>query len=142
MTHGLPTDEQLLDAIYTANVRDFSAFSEDKPSRSSKIWLPIDIDALAGRFGCDADLIFGRLYYHLNGKYRQSLGENEAIEFFQLRVGRDRHCVNFPFLASVLADLREDRRRYEVSTRIAALSLVLSLISIGLAVLLWTPDVL
>jgi hypothetical protein len=136
MSRDLPTDDRLLQAIYASYIDAFRDYAEDKPNRSSKIWVPIDIEELAKRFGADADLIFGRLYYHLNGKYAQQLGEKERVEFFQLRVGGDRHCVNFPFLASVLAELREDRRRYEVSTRIAALSLVISIISIVMAVYL------
>ena len=134
MARGLPTDLRLLDAIYRRYVDEFSAFNEEDKTRSTKIWVPIDIEALGKRFGCDPDMIFGRLYYHLNGKHRQPMKDG-AMEFFEMRVGGDRHCVNFPFLASVLADLREEQRRFVVATRIAGLSLVISLVSIGLAVL-------
>jgi hypothetical protein len=134
MARDLPTDLRLLDAIYRSHVAAFSEFSEENKTRGTKIWMPIDIEALAKRFGTDPDMIFGRLYYHLNGKHRQPM-KDETLEFFQLRVGPDRHCVNFPFLASVLADLREERRRFVVATRIAALSLVISLASITVAVL-------
>ncbi|MGD2132722.1 MAG: hypothetical protein PVI23_08010 [Maricaulaceae bacterium] len=129
----LPTDLKLLDAIYTKYYDDFCAFTDENKNRSTKIWVPIDIETLAKRFGTDPDMIFGRLYYHLRGKYRQPMGD-EVLEFFQMRIGGDRHCVNFPFLASVLADLREERRRFVVATRIAALSLVISLVSIVVAV--------
>lgn len=135
MARRLPTDLELLDVIYRTNLEAFSAFSDDNKTRSTKIWMPIDIDAIAQHYDVDPDLIFGRLYYHLNGKFRQPMGENEVLEFFQMRVGGDRHCVNFPFLASVLADLREDRRRFVVATRIAALSLVISLVSLAVAFL-------
>jgi hypothetical protein len=133
MARALPTDLELLNAIYRANYRAFADYSEDNKTRSSKIWMPIDIEALGKRFGTDPDMIFGRLHYHLNGKYAQTLKGDERIEFFQMRIGQDRHCVNFPFLASVLADLREDQRRFVIASRIAALSLVISLVSISLA---------
>ena len=133
MARALPTDLDLLNAIYTSHYRAFADFSEENKTRSTKIWMPIDIEALAKRFGTDPDMIFGRLYYHLNGKYAQTMKGDERIDFFQMRVGQDRHCVNFPFLASVLADLKEDRRRFVVATRIAALSLVISLVSIAVA---------
>jgi len=134
VARAIPTDLRLLDAIYSRYHAEFSAFSDDNKTRGTKMWVPIDIDELAAKFSTDPDMIFGRLYYHLRGKYRQPTGD-EVLEFFQMRVGQDRHCINFPFLASVLADLREERRRFVVATRIAALSLVISLVSIGFAVL-------
>ncbi len=135
MEGRLPTDRELLEAIFSAYYRVFAAFTEESKSRSSKIWVPIDIDALARKFRTDADMIFGRLYYHLNGKFSQELGDGSRLDFFQMRVGADRHCVNFPFLASVLADLKEERGRFVWATGIAALSLVVSIVSIAIAVL-------
>ena len=134
MTRQLPTDLKLLDEIYRRYVDAFSEFTEENKTRSTKIWVPIDIEALAKHFDTDPDMIFGRLYYHLKGKYRQPMKDGD-LEFFQMRIGGDRHCVNFPFLASVLADLREERRRFVVATRIAALSLAISLVSIVVAVM-------
>lgn len=133
MVQRLPTDLKLLDAIFRDYARTFASYSSDGAERSSKIWVPIDIEALAKRFGVDPDMVFGRLYYHMNGKYRQPHGD-EVLEFFQLRVGNDKHCVNFPFLASVVADLREDRGRFLIATAIAMVSLVISLIAVFVAV--------
>ena len=132
MSNDLPTDLELLNEIYRANLGAFTEFTDDNRTRSTKIWVPIEIESLAKRFQTDPDMIFGRLYYHLNGKYRIAFKENESLEFFQIRIGKDRHCVNFPYLASVLADLREENRRFVIATGIAALSLVISLVSIGL----------
>ena len=132
MAKDLPTDLELLNEIYCANLRAFTEFTDENRIRSTKIWVPIEIETLAKHFRTDPDMIFGRLYYHLNGKYRIAFKENESLEFFQLRVGKDRHCVNFPYLASILADLREDHRRFAVATGIALLSLVISLASIGM----------
>ena len=136
MARGIPTDEKLLADIYRHYLADFSAYSDDNKTRSSKIWMPIDIDVFAKRFNCDSDLIFGRLYYHLNGKYGTITAGGDKSDFFAMRIGRDHHCVNFPMLASVLADLQDDRKRFVVSTRIAAISLILSAVSIVLAVYL------
>ncbi len=130
---GLPTDERLLGEIYRRYLRDFSAYEQDESMRSAKIWVPVDIEALAGYFRSDPDLIFGRLYYHMNGKYGSRTGDGEEVQIFSMRIGRDAHCVNFPLLASVLADLRDDHKRFLVSTRIAALSLVISSVSVIIA---------
>ena len=131
---GIPTDERLLAHIYKTYARAFADFSDENRTRSTKIWVPIDIEAIAKRYRCDPDLIFGRLYYHMNHRYGSHTGEGETVNIFNMRIGQDRHCVNFPLLASVLADLQEDRKRFQVSTRMAALSLVVSAVSILIAI--------
>lgn len=133
MARRLPTDLELLEEIYQSSVEAFSAYSEENKTRSSKIWMPIDIRALGARFGVDPDIVFGQLYYHLNHKFGHASSDGQRFEFFQIRVGRDHHCVNFPFLASVLADLREERRRFVTATGIAGLSLLVSIASIAIA---------
>jgi hypothetical protein len=135
MARPIPTDETLLATIYKRNLKAFSDWSEENKTRVTKIWVPIDIDALGKKFGCDPDLIFGRLYYHMNEKYGSSTGDGQDVNFFNMRLANDRHVVNFPLLTSVLADLQDNRKRFIISTRLAALSLVVSAISIGIAVM-------
>ncbi len=135
MARPIPTDETLLSIIYKENLKAFSEWSEENKTRVAKIWVPIDIDALGKRFRCDPDLIFGRLYYHMNEKYGSSTGDGQDVNFFNMRLANDHHVVNFPLLTSVLADLQDNRKRFIISTRLAALSLVISAISIGIAVL-------
>lgn len=135
MARPIPTDETLLSIIYKENLKAFSEWSEENKTRVTKIWVPIDIDALGKKFRCDPDLIFGRLYYHMNEKYGSSTGDGQDVNFFNMRLANDRHVVNFPLLTSVLADLQDNRKRFIISTRLAALSLVVSAISIGIAVL-------
>ncbi|MEL6860246.1 MAG: hypothetical protein AAGL11_00280 [Pseudomonadota bacterium] len=135
MARPIPTDETLLAIIYKENLKAFSEWSEENKTRVAKIWVPIDIDALGKRFRCDPDLIFGRLYYHMNEKYGSTTGDGQDVNFFNMRLANDRHVVNFPLLTSVLADLQDNRKRFIISTRLAALSLVISAISIGIAVL-------
>ncbi|MEC7289556.1 MAG: hypothetical protein VXW22_05635 [Pseudomonadota bacterium] len=135
MARPIPTDETLLATIYKRNLKAFSEWTEDNKTRVTKIWVPIDIDELGKKFRCDPDLIFGRLYYHMNEKYGSSTGDGQEVNFFNMRLANDRHVVNFPLLTSVLADLQDNRKRFIISTRLAALSLVVSAISIGIAVL-------
>jgi hypothetical protein len=135
MARPIPTDETLLATIYKRNLKAFSEWTENNKTRVTKIWVPIDIDELGKKFRCDPDLIFGRLYYHMNEKYGSSTGDGQEVNFFNMRLANDRHVVNFPLLTSVLADLQDNRKRFIISTRLAALSLVVSAISIGIAVL-------
>ena len=135
MARPIPTDETLLAIIYKEHLKAFSDWSEENKTRVAKIWVPIDIDGLGKKFRCDPDLIFGRLYYHMNEKYGSSTGDGQDVNFFNMRLANDRHVVNFPLLTSVLADLQDNRKKFIISTRLAALSLVISAISIGIAVL-------
>jgi len=135
MARPIPTDEHLLAMIYQKNLKAFSDWSEDNKTRVAKIWVPIDLDAMAKKFRCDPDLIYGRLYYHMNQKYGSRTGDGQDVNFFNMRLANDRHVINFPLLTSVLADLQDERKRFIISTRLAALSLVVSAISIGIAVL-------
>ncbi|MCA8899853.1 MAG: hypothetical protein KDA53_01235 [Hyphomonas sp.] len=131
---GIPTDERLLAHIFRKYERAFADWSDENKTRATKIWVPIDIEAVAKHYRCDPDLIFGRLYYHMNHRYASNTGDGDKVNFFNMRLGPDRHCVNFPLLASVLADLQEDKKRFQVSTRMAALSLVVSAVSILIAI--------
>jgi len=135
MARPIPTDEDLLANIYNKYLKTFSDWSEENKTRVAKIWVPIDIDSMSKKYRCDPDLIFGRLYYHMNEKYGSRTGDGQDVNFFNMRLAKDRHVVNFPLLTSVLADLQDARKRFIISTRMAALSLVVSAISIGIAVL-------
>lgn len=135
MTPKLPTDLQLLGEIYEKNYRQFASYSEESKSRASKIWVPIDIEELASKFRLDPDIIFGRLYYHLNDKFSHKSADGSKTEFFALRIGADKHCVNFPYLSSVLSSLQDENKKFLVATGVAVLSLIISIISIVIATL-------
>lgn len=130
-----PTDLEMLDAIYNRYFDDFAAYTDENRTRSSKIYVPIDVDALATELGVDIDIVFGRLYYHMEGKYGYDDEDGTHTPFFTLAVGGDRHCINFPYLASVLASLREEDRKFRIATSIAVISLVISIISFVLSIL-------
>lgn len=62
-----PTDLQVLEEIYRRYYGEFAAFSRDCPERSTKVYVPIDIAAIAKHFKIDGDIIHGRLYYCKRG---------------------------------------------------------------------------
>jgi len=131
-----PTDHDLLNAIYERYYDEFAAYDEQAATRSSKIYVPIDIDVIAGELKVDSDIVFGRLYYHLENRYGYKDDDGSMVHFFAMRVGGDRHCINFPYLSSVLAGLRDENRKYRLATGIAIISLFLSTISLGLSIFL------
>ena len=107
---------------------------KDKASRSSKNYVSIDIDRLAEDLRVDADMIWGRLYYHLDEKYRYKQEDGSMVHLFTPRIGDDRDCVHFPYLASVLADLRAESRKLLTATTIAIISLIVAAVSLSLSI--------
>jgi hypothetical protein len=130
----IPTDLKILRVIYGRYYDNFQTYSNKNKGRSSKIYVPIDVGEIAKSLDVDADIVFGRLYYHLNEKFSYKHDDGSKVEFFALQVGNDHHCVNFPYLASILADLQDQNRKYLMTTIIAGLSLVIAIISILISI--------
>jgi hypothetical protein len=93
-------------------------------------YLPIKVHEVATRLGCSPEMLFGRLYYHLDAKYRYTQGNGAQVNLFSLKVGSEMHCVNFPYLAAVLAEKDEEHKRQLWSLGVAIAALVLSVASI------------
>lgn len=123
----LATDLEIFECIYTMYLVDFQNFPKDKPTRPAKIFVPIDLEKVAKALDSDAYELFGRLYHHLNHKYGYKSDNDAHVSLFEPVVGGDRHCVNFPYLAAVLAEHRVEDKRNRRSFRI-------SLIALGVAI--------
>lgn len=100
----------------------------------SKLYVPIDIPQLAKDMNTDVDIIFGRLYYHLNKKYGYKQDDGSHVYFFSPRVGGDSNCVNFPFLASVFATLKDENRKFRIATTTSIVSLIVSIIALLISI--------
>lgn len=129
-----PTDLQLLEEIYRRYYAVFAEYSKGTPSRTTKVYVPINIEELAEYFGIDGDIVFGRLYYHLEPKYGfTQKDDNSKVHFFTLKTGEDRHVVQFALLAAVIAGLREERKKHLIATWLSVAALIASAISVGIA---------
>lgn len=128
-----PTDLQILDEIYRRYYAKFADYSKKSPNRATKVYVPINIEELAEHFGIDGDIVFGRLYYHLEPKYGFTQKDNSSVHFFTLEAGKDVHAVQFPLLAAVIAELREERKKHLLATWLSIAALVVSAISVGIA---------
>lgn len=92
--------------------------------------VPVDIGAIAKHFGVDVDIVFGRLYYHLERKFGYAKSDGSKVHFFTLRTGTDVECVNFPLMTSVLAGLHEEHRKHLWAIWIAIGSLIIAIASL------------
>ncbi|BCA55285.1 hypothetical protein W02_24250 [Nitrospira sp. KM1] len=126
----IPTDLEILREIYDRHYQTYVSFSKESPSRSAKIMVPIDIVEIAKHFKVDVDIIFGRLYYHLEEKFGFTRSDGSKVHFFALKAGSDIECVNFPLMASVLAGLHEERKKHLWAILIAVGSLIIAIVSL------------
>lgn len=132
----VPSDLSVLEAIYEEYNLEFSQFSKGgENTRQTKVFVPVDCQKIAKRLGVDGDIVFGRLYFHLEQKHGYKRPDGSNVAFFTLQAGNDRHCVNFPLLASVLAGLQDEESRAKHATTLAWIAIAVSLASVVATVL-------
>ncbi len=123
-----PTDYEILKAIRDLYRDDYVAHVKDSESAHHlKTYVPIDVAVVAKRLNVDPENVFGRLHYHLDPKYGGPADEEPRRAFFTVKLGSDRHCVNFPLLEAVLAGLWQERRRDLWVITLAVVSLVVAI---------------
>ena len=98
----LPTDLLILNAIYERYYETFTQYQDGDKSRSAKIYVPIDIKAIADDLKVDADIVLGRLYFHLDRKHRYEQPDGSKVFFFTTHLGANINCVNSPSWGVVL----------------------------------------
>lgn len=127
-----PTDREILERIHDRYLDKFGRFDRNNPEneRSSKIYVPIDCEAIANDLGVDPDIVFGRLYYHLDKKYGYTQDNGAKVHLFTMAVGDDRHAVHFPMLSAVLAELQQSWFRFTVPLIMSGIALAISVISL------------
>lgn len=128
-----PTDREILQKIHDRYLDKFGRFNKDdpEPERDSKVYVPIDCKALASELGVNPDIVFGRLYYHLDKKYGYTQEDGAKVHLFSLKVGKDKHAVNFPLLSAVLAEIHQSWFRFTAPLVISGIALVISIIGIA-----------
>jgi hypothetical protein len=56
--------------------------------------------------------------------------DNAVVHFFALRVGEEVNCINFPYMASVLGKLKNENKKFLISTVIAIIALCVSVLAL------------
>jgi hypothetical protein len=127
---SLPTDREILRCIFKMYKSAYPGKETGETRGKNDPYLPIKITEVASRLGCSPEMLFGRLYYHIDEKYRYTQDNNAQVHLFSLKVGTEMHCVNFPYLAAVLAEKNEERKRQLWSLGMAIAALIMSVASI------------
>lgn len=130
----IPTDLEILEDIYYRYYDEYRKYAKEEPDRIARIRVPLDIQEVAEACGVEEDMIFGRIFYHFNKKYSYKDDRGNITTFFV----SDKFLglsVNFPLVASILADLKSEKKESELLLGISASALVLSVIAVIVAVL-------
>jgi len=123
----LPTDRQVLRCIYETYSSAYPGPAPEGGGRPpNDPFVPVDLRAVAVKLNVQPELLFGRLYYHLEAKHRYQQSSGAWVNLFLLDIQRKGHSVNFPYLAALLAGHDQEHRKQ-------LLSLCFSLIAIGLS---------
>jgi hypothetical protein len=133
----LPTDLEIYECLYAMYLAEFRICTKENSTRSSKIYVPVDLENVAQKLEYDAHELFGRLYYHLDHKFGYKQDNDARVHLFAPVVGGDRHCVNFPYLAAVLAEHRLEDKRNRWSLRISLVALGVAIASLLASLLGW-----
>jgi hypothetical protein len=126
---------KILGTIYKLYYEEFKNYTLEpdvQNGRKSKIFVPIDCKMIAKDLNVDSDIVFGRLYYHLQEKFGYTRDDGSKVAFYTSIAGEANRCVNFPLLASILAGLQEEssksQRAMLLSTLAVAISIVVPLV--------------
>lgn len=125
-----PSDLKVLGTIYKLYYEEFTNHSLEKDvqnGRQSKIFVPIDCKMIAKELNVDSDIVFGRLYYHMQQKYGYTRDDGSKVAFYTAIEGEEKRCVNFPLLASVLAGLQEENSKFLWATLMSGFALLISI---------------
>lgn len=129
----VPSDLTVLRLIYKLYYEEFANFSKEagaENGRRSKIFVPIDCKLIANKLNVDADIVFGRLYYHMQEKYGYTKEDGSKVAFYSLIAGETSRCVNFPLLASVLAGLEDENSKAQAAIYLSLFATAVAIIAI------------
>jgi hypothetical protein len=126
----LPTDREILKCIFEMYEPSYPGVPLGETRGKNDPYMPIDLRAVAAKLDCKPEMLFGRLYYQLDAKYRYTQDNGAHVHLFQLPGTSDRHSVNFPYLAAVLSEKDVEHRRQLWALLAAFAALVLSVASI------------
>lgn len=123
------TDRLLLKAIYEEYYSEFCTFDEENKTRSSKNHIVIDCKKISEELQIDYDIVFGRLYYHLEKKYGYKKGEI-STPLFSTGAGTHRLVVNFPLLSAILAELEQSHVRFTLPLWLSIVAITISALAL------------
>jgi hypothetical protein len=125
----LPTDREVLSCIFEMYESAYPGETNGGKGVNDP-YIPVDLWAVAERLDTKPELLFGRLYFHLDAKHRYQQNDGAWVNLFHLNVANKGHSVHFPYLAGILAGHDQEYRKQFWSMAFSTLALVLSVVSL------------
>jgi len=125
-----PTDLKVLKLIYKTYYQTFVDKANGKRSGTPWNYVTLDIEALAQKLKVHPDLLFGRLYYYMDEKYRYEQPDGTKVYFIKKVKEDDTEAINFPLLEGVLANLKQNNLKYWIPIFISSLAMGISIIGL------------
>lgn len=124
------TDRLLLKTIYDLYYDRFCELFIKDPNKITNNFVPIDCHLIGKKLNLNSAIVFGRLYYHLDKKYRYRQEDGNLVPLFYLEMGGDIHVINYPLLSAVLAELDQDYYRFTLPLGVSFGALIISVVAI------------
>jgi len=128
----IPTDYEILEEIYYRYYEEYRKYAKEEPDRIARIRVPVNVREVAGACGVEEDMIFGRIFYHFNKKYSYKDEKGNITTFF-IADKFEGLSVNFPLVASILADMKNEKKQTDVLLMVSGAAVVTSVISLIVA---------
>lgn len=122
------SDRVILKKIYKTYLAEFKSFDEGR--RVNKVYVPIDCKLIAKGLNMDSEIVFGRLYYHLDKKYAYKQSDGSAVDLFSIEIDGDRHVVHFPLLSAALAEEEQSFLRFSTPIVLSLFAILLSVFTL------------
>ncbi|ABR50113.1 hypothetical protein Amet_4031 [Alkaliphilus metalliredigens QYMF] len=129
------TDEEILKKIYNRHSAFFSDYLDDSKPANNEIYVSIDIEELAKELSVDSQLIFRRLYYHIDKILDYTHTDGSRVHLYTPIAGENKNVIHLPLLGAIVETADEIRRRKTYSVVFSAAKVIILLA--GLSVIIY-----
>jgi hypothetical protein len=136
MRESLHTDLEILQCIFDMYRPAYPGEMGPEGKHVNDPFVPVVVADIASRLNANANLIFGRLYFHLNKKHGYAQANGGIVYLFTPKVGEKGHCVHFPLLTAVLAGERQEANKHKWTRIIAVAAVAISIVGLMVQVVL------
>lgn len=130
----IPTDLEIIEDLYLRYYESFREYAKDEPDKIARCRVPINVEEVAEACGVEEDMIFGRIFYHFNKKYSYKDDKGHITTFF-VTDKFEGLSVNFPLVASVLADLQNEKKNFDTLLFMSSAAIASSVVALIVAFL-------
>ncbi len=120
------TDLELLKTIHSMYGSDYL----NRGDSDECFYIPIKCDDIAKKMKVDVELVFQRLYNHLEKRHGYKNDDGSNVHFFAWKIG-DKMCfINYPYLSAILSHMEDEKFELRITQVIAITAVVIALVAL------------